>query len=173
MLGYGCLIVMSSPRPILKESPSFWCVLCGNTTLLFYGDLFMHEVRDYSLAPVYKTDFGLLTLIWYFQALQHLLMLPRVSTLRLSGLQSWQNVLNAAGLEHKGHKGFTPRHCSRFRERGQHKRSCADNESNRERLHTLTNCFQLINGAEVRSGCVWMCERADRGRLWVQLHKGQ
>lgn len=51
-----------------------------------------HEVHGHSNAPVYKIDFGLLTLICYHQALQHLVMLPSVSTLGQTGFESWQNV---------------------------------------------------------------------------------
>lgn len=61
----------------------------------------MHEIHGHSPAPVYKIDFGLLTLICYRQALQHLVMPPSVSTLGQTGFESWQSVFaEDAGASH-------------------------------------------------------------------------
>lgn len=45
-------------------------------------------------------------------------------------------------------------------------RGCSDNESNPRCLHAPTNCFQLINGAEVRSRYVYVRRESDDVGGW-------
>ncbi len=117
----------------------------------------MHEVYGHSPAPVYKIDFGLLTLICYRQVLQHLVMPPSVSTLGQTGFESWQNVFNCCCVWTQRTRRLLTKTLLRVRGWWRHMRGCSDNESNPGCLHTPTNCFQLINGAEVRSRCVCVC----------------
>lgn len=108
------------------------------------SELAMHEVHGHSSAPAKCIDLGTDWLRILTECVKLLLCLNGENT-----------------------KGFSLRHCSRFRRRWQHMRGCSDNESNLRCLHTPTNCFQLINGAEVRSRCACVCVCEERARMTV------
>lgn len=154
----------SLQAPVTWVSVLFWSghLRCHHfVSSLAENELAMHEIHGHSPAPVYKIDFGLLTLKCYRWALQHLDMPPSVSTLGWTGFESWQNVFNWYCVWTQRTRGLLTKTLLEVQGRWQYVRGCSDNESNPGSLHTPTNCFQLINGAEVRSRCVCVCVRRE------------